>query len=227
MSGQLKQYLWSDETQEWNLFWARPSRQCEVYGIWGAFGICNQNSTRLCSCMQGFKERFPQDRDLNDSTGGCKRKTSLKCGDQAFYSLMCNMELPANFQSLEVENFEEYKSACSSTCSCKAYAYARDGCSLWDDDLLNVQQLSTGETGPANDTSKKNKGKEMMIIIISVGTAMIVLGLIIYFVIWKRRRTKKEDLELPLVDLITVETATNYFSHENKVGESGFGPVYK
>ncbi|XP_026392412.1 G-type lectin S-receptor-like serine/threonine-protein kinase At4g27290 isoform X1 [Papaver somniferum] len=255
MSGQLKQYLWSEDTQEWNLFWARPSRQCGVYGICGAFGICNQNSTRLCTCMQGFKERFPEDRNLNDSTGGCKRKTSLKCGDQAFYSLMRNMELPANVQSLEVENFEECKSACSSTCFCKAYAYASDGCSLWDGDLLNVQQLSPGETGgrdfylrldpsdilstsegPANGTSKKNKGAELMTIIISVCTAMLVLGLIIYFAIW-RRKTKKEgkneeihtqeDLELPLIDLTTIETATNYFSQQNKIGEGGFGPVYK
>ncbi|RZC46372.1 hypothetical protein C5167_039324 [Papaver somniferum] len=255
MSGQIKQYLWSEDTQEWNLFWARPSRQCGVYGICGPFGICNQNSTRLCTCMQGFKERFPEDRNLNDSTGGCKRKTSLKCGDQASYSLTRNMELPANVQSLEVENFEECKSACSSTCSCKAYAYASDGCSLWDGDLLNVQQLSPGETGGrdfylrldpsdilstseglANGTSKKNKGAELMTIIISVGTAMIVLGLIIYFAIW-RRTTKKEgkneeirtqeDLELPLIDLITIETATNYFSQQNKIGEGGFGPVYK
>ncbi|KAI3856753.1 hypothetical protein MKX03_001577, partial [Papaver bracteatum] len=37
----------------------------------------------------------------------------------------------------------------------------------------------------------------------------------------------REDLELPLIDLITIETATNYFSQQNKIGEGGFGPVYK
>ncbi|KAK3409919.1 hypothetical protein EUGRSUZ_J01984 [Eucalyptus grandis] len=38
---------------------------------------------------------------------------------------------------------------------------------------------------------------------------------------------KKEDLELPLFDLSTVAVATNYFSTDNKIGEGGFGPVYK
>ncbi|RXH83009.1 hypothetical protein DVH24_003507 [Malus domestica] len=38
---------------------------------------------------------------------------------------------------------------------------------------------------------------------------------------------KEDDLELPLFDLPTIETATNYFSINNKLGEGGFGPVYK
>ncbi|KAI3971471.1 hypothetical protein MKW92_033642 [Papaver armeniacum] len=37
----------------------------------------------------------------------------------------------------------------------------------------------------------------------------------------------KEDLELPLFDLITVEAATNNFCQTNKIGQGGFGPVYK
>jgi len=38
---------------------------------------------------------------------------------------------------------------------------------------------------------------------------------------------KQEDLELPSFDLTTVIRATNNFSIENKLGEGGFGPVYK
>jgi len=34
-------------------------------------------------------------------------------------------------------------------------------------------------------------------------------------------------MELPLFDLVAIETATNNFSIENKLGEGGFGPVYK
>ncbi|KAI7757036.1 hypothetical protein M8C21_003149, partial [Ambrosia artemisiifolia] len=36
-----------------------------------------------------------------------------------------------------------------------------------------------------------------------------------------------EDLELPLFGLSTLVTATNNFSMDNKLGEGGFGPVYK
>lgn len=38
---------------------------------------------------------------------------------------------------------------------------------------------------------------------------------------------KEEDLELPLFNLITINSATNYFSPQNKIGQGGFGYVYK
>ena len=37
----------------------------------------------------------------------------------------------------------------------------------------------------------------------------------------------EEDVELPLFDLDAVALATSNFSFENKIGEGGFGPVYK
>ena len=37
----------------------------------------------------------------------------------------------------------------------------------------------------------------------------------------------KEDLELPLFQFTTIAKATNGFSINNKIGEGGFGPVYK
>ncbi|XP_058072848.1 cysteine-rich receptor-like protein kinase 10 isoform X2 [Magnolia sinica] len=37
----------------------------------------------------------------------------------------------------------------------------------------------------------------------------------------------EETQDLPLIDLVTIQAATNNFSDENKLGEGGFGPVYK
>lgn len=36
-----------------------------------------------------------------------------------------------------------------------------------------------------------------------------------------------EDFELPLFDVSSMLKATNNFSIDNKLGEGGFGPVYK
>jgi hypothetical protein len=36
-----------------------------------------------------------------------------------------------------------------------------------------------------------------------------------------------KDFELPIFDLTTISNATNNFSIDNKLGEGGFGPVYK
>lgn len=38
---------------------------------------------------------------------------------------------------------------------------------------------------------------------------------------------KTEDLELPLYDIDVIVNATGNFSAQNKLGEGGFGPVYK
>ncbi|KAJ7014819.1 hypothetical protein NC653_004197 [Populus alba x Populus x berolinensis] len=38
---------------------------------------------------------------------------------------------------------------------------------------------------------------------------------------------RKEDMELPTFDLSTIANATDYFSIRNKLGEGGFGSVYK
>ncbi|KAF9609956.1 hypothetical protein IFM89_019512, partial [Coptis chinensis] len=38
---------------------------------------------------------------------------------------------------------------------------------------------------------------------------------------------EKDDLEMPLFDLSTIATTTNNFSKDKKLGEGGFGPVYK
>lgn len=40
-------------------------------------------------------------------------------------------------------------------------------------------------------------------------------------------KSKKDDLDLPLFDFATILDATNNFSLSNKLGEGGFGPVYK
>ena len=46
----------------------------------------------------------------------------------------------------------------------------------------------------------------------------------------KTKNNKEEtedDLDLPMLELLTIANATNQFSKKNKIGEGGFGPVYK
>ncbi|PON82250.1 hypothetical protein TorRG33x02_219520, partial [Trema orientale] len=84
----------------------------------------------------------------------------------------------------------------------------------------------------------KTEGKVKALIIASVtgvGFGMLSAG---YF-IWRKSLRgkskrisqenggKEEDLELPLFDLSTISSATDNFSKMNKLGEGGFGPVYR
>ncbi|KAI3892660.1 hypothetical protein MKW92_045568 [Papaver armeniacum] len=93
----------------------------------------------------------------------------------------------------------------------------------------------TFEGKPIN-TAMKEKSRVLMKVLLSVGSAVLFFCLVIFLIIWKTRRTggvlnadetQKEDLDLPLFDLISIEIATNNFSHTNKIGEGGYGPVYK
>lgn len=38
---------------------------------------------------------------------------------------------------------------------------------------------------------------------------------------------RQKDQDLPLFSFSTIQTATNYFAESNKLGEGGYGPVYK
>ncbi|KAJ6776393.1 RECEPTOR-LIKE SERINE/THREONINE-PROTEIN KINASE SD1-8 [Salix koriyanagi] len=76
---------------------------------------------------------------------------------------------------------------------------------------------------------------------LSTGVLALVIAVVLY--VWRRKQQKngnisgglgssnykhkKEPLELPLFDFDTMAFATGNFSDENKLGEGGFGIVYK
>ncbi|XP_047262091.1 G-type lectin S-receptor-like serine/threonine-protein kinase SD1-1 [Capsicum annuum] len=77
----------------------------------------------------------------------------------------------------------------------------------------------------AGSTRKKAK-----ILAVSFSLLMATI-LLILILLWYKRKKKKlklsEDIELPLFPFSTITRATNNFSFNNKIGEGGFGPVYK
>ncbi|XP_057988851.1 probable LRR receptor-like serine/threonine-protein kinase At1g56140 isoform X1 [Hevea brasiliensis] len=84
-------------------------------------------------------------------------------------------------------------------------------------------------------TSKKNRTGLIVGIVVGVGAASFLLVLVVFFVIQRRKSTSTyNDEELLGIDArpytfsyAELKTATEDFSHANKLGEGGFGPVYK
>lgn len=84
------------------------------------------------------------------------------------------------------------------------------------------KSVIVSEAGP------NRKKATILAVSFSLLVAMVLLGLILLLYKWKKNKQKlKEEFELPLFELSTITRATNNFSVSNKIGEGGFGPVYK
>ncbi|CAL5335846.1 unnamed protein product [Camellia sinensis] len=113
-------------------------------------------------------------------------------------------------------------------------------------------RMAASELGNALSPVEKNpssfwKRAKRIIVISVVSTVTLIFGLGITLYIWKKqqqqpktegrarhhpgkgycKKTKNEDIEVPLFDLATIASATDNFAINNKLGEGGFGPVYK
>ncbi|XP_010540946.1 PREDICTED: cysteine-rich receptor-like protein kinase 11 [Tarenaya hassleriana] len=90
------------------------------------------------------------------------------------------------------------------------------------------------------DTTTTEDGKTISagtIVGIVVPTVIIMALLALGFVVWRRRKSYRrmeletdDDITAPhslQFDFKTIEAATNQFSHSNRLGQGGFGDVYK
>ncbi|KAL6535851.1 hypothetical protein OROHE_012695 [Orobanche hederae] len=248
VSGQIKQLSWIDDT-DWNLFWSQPRQQCGVYAYCGAFGTCNENSLPFCNCLPGFRQKSDNDWNLRDYSGGCVREMNLQCenngatsnGRRDKFLASFYVSSPDNSHSLAVGSAGECENACLSNCSCTAYAYDGNGCSLWNGELFNLQQLSEGDgdgrtiyirhsaSSAVFSGGTNNNGITTGAILGSVAIVVILLA-VTMAVIWKRRRqtvgsSKTVEGSLVAFGYKDLQNATKNFS--DKLGGGGFGSVFK
>ncbi|XP_057746426.1 G-type lectin S-receptor-like serine/threonine-protein kinase At2g19130 [Arachis stenosperma] len=245
VSGQIKQFSWLDNTQNWNLFWSQPRQQCEVYTFCGAFGSCTENSMPYCSCLTGYEPSNSSNWNLEDYSSGCKRRAKFQCetanpngGAKDRFMEFPNMAVPNNSEALSAGNAEECASSCLNQCSCTAYAFNTKGCSIFKGDLLNLQQLTQGDSSGQTlflrlaasefHDSKSNKGTIIGAVAGGVGAIVVVLAALICFLVRRRRRIQTgTTMEGSLVAFAyrDLQNATKNFSE--KLGGGGFGSVFK
>ncbi|KAL9243761.1 hypothetical protein vseg_017611 [Gypsophila vaccaria] len=244
--GNIFEYYWDDVGKNWTAGWVAPSAKCEVYGTCGAFGTCHHVSD-VCKCLQGF-----QPRNSDDWKKGCVRRRPLQCGELDGFLKLQNAKVPDNIQKVSAFSEGGCRSLCVNNCSCLAYSYHLNiGCMVWSKELIDTQQFSAGGVDLylrlASSELEGGNNRKWVAVIVSVTTVLgtILVLIFIYFLWWRRRmatrRGKKElkpykfddnvgQLELqepPLYTFEMLRKATNDFLDSNKLGEGGFGPVYK
>ncbi|PNY12297.1 G-type lectin S-receptor-like serine/threonine-kinase, partial [Trifolium pratense] len=137
------------------------------------------------------------------------------------------------------------RNQCLENCSCVAYSYDADiGCMSWSGNLVDIQQFSNGGLYLYIRVAHTELDKERNITVIIIITVIAgtVLVLACAYIMWRRISNKHARnrsgsaigelsqvklQELLLLDLGKLATATNNFHSSNKLGQGGFGPVYK
>ncbi|KAH6835700.1 S-locus lectin protein kinase family protein [Perilla frutescens var. hirtella] len=128
-----------------------------------------------------------------------------------------------------------------------------NGCLLWFGDLVNMRVMSPGQEIYIRIASSElgSEGRKRKILTVTLSMVVSILLLCLGLLLYSQKRKKldrqlreigmsrlnyvnnhpneshNKDIELPLFDLSTISKATDNFSFNNKLGEGGFGPVYK
>jgi hypothetical protein len=150
-SGVMQRMVWDRTSQAWNNFWSGPRDQCDNYGRCGAFGVCNAVDATACACIKGFAPRSAAEWYMRNTSGGCARKTALRCGGDGFYILR-GVKLP-DTHSCTVDDgatLDECARRCLANCSCTAYSEADirgggSGCIQWYGNLIDTRFVVGGQ----------------------------------------------------------------------------------
>nr|GMD96445.1 G-type lectin S-receptor-like serine/threonine-protein kinase At4g27290 [Ipomoea batatas] len=251
-SGDFQCFTWSNETQSWISFIKAPMDVCDNYDKCGANGICNVENSPICGCMENFVNNTKGGWDY--WSDGCHRRIPLKCknGTDGFKKYS-GVKLPDTTHSWfnKAMNLKECEQKCLKNCSCTAYSSldlskGESGCLLWFNDLIDIRLLSQNAQDiyirldssevpkpitQGSQASRKWKKVKIILGCLLPLTILILLGLCLGLYFHKKNKKKmmklKEWLQLPTYDLSTISRATNNFSENNKLGEGGFGAVYK
>ncbi|GFY91775.1 S-locus lectin protein kinase family protein [Actinidia rufa] len=247
---------WIEDREEWVVSWSSADTECDVYGKCGQFGSCNSKDSPVCSCLRGFEPKHVEEWKAGNFTGGCVRRTPLQCerngssgqeNKKDGFLKLTTMKVPELAEWSVVEE-DECENQCLNNCMCSAYAYYSGiGCMLWNGSLIDIQKFSSDGADLYIRVADKSRNLNA-IIAISVIVGLIMIAVCTYISwMWmvKRRGMNKKNwfnieklalspknsseitFELPLFNFASLAIATNNFHMANKLGQGGFGPVYK
>ncbi|KAF7822797.1 G-type lectin S-receptor-like serine/threonine-protein kinase [Senna tora] len=252
-----QRYVWIEEAQSWRLYASVPRDNCDNFNLCGPYGNCVMGESPVCQCLTGFEPKSPQNWDLMDWTQGCVRSEQLSCHDknEVGFVRFSGLKYPASSHSWvnESMNLQECRDKCLGNCTCTAYANSDirgggSGCMLWFGDLMDIREISGDNrdlyirmktSNIAVKDEHKKKVTAIIVIVVSVVVIILIFSYIGKSMKQLREETKKnlmaqnndegeqEDLELPLLDLATIVKATEDFSINKKLGQGGFGAVYR
>ena len=227
VTGEFILQVWINDLHQWNSVWKTPPHRCEILGICGDNGICNERNSPLCDCPKGFRPKDPREWDLLDYTGGCQRSKPLECSDNKFLT-MPNMRFVEAAEYPVTKNVDECKLNCLSNCLCFAYSYS-NGCLIYHGTLTNLQQLSSddklgGDFHVRISMGSKIKISKKVAWIVVLIVLILLIGIVLSIICRHSTGALKEvEFSLIMFKYRDLRRATKNFSQ--KLGEGSFGSV--
>ncbi|KAH6795586.1 hypothetical protein C2S51_036572 [Perilla frutescens var. frutescens] len=245
-------WIWNNRSNSWTTY-NLEADSCDTYNSCGAYAVCNVRESPACGCLDRF---VPSGRAANFSSG-CIARTPLTCGGDHVFVKYSGIKLPdARNSSFDDRKMllADCEAECSRNCSCTAYKQLdireeTSGCLFYHGELVDVKAMAVGgedlyiriaSADLENDGDSKGRKRVILIASVISMAGIVLLCLVVFlFCVWKRKRdsnARKEgqfsgslgkEGELPFFNLSTILKATDKFSINNKIGEGGFGPVYK
>uniref|UniRef100_A0A803PZS2 Receptor-like serine/threonine-protein kinase n=1 Tax=Cannabis sativa TaxID=3483 RepID=A0A803PZS2_CANSA len=217
---------------------AIPRDKCDYYGFCGANSQCNVVSVTeepICQCLEGFKPKNQDNWNSRSWSEGCEPYSPPSCHDEVEEEEGFEFDQYSGFRApdtnyswvTKTKDESECRSKCLSNCSCMAYSYPFSESIYSNEDSPKIHN----ETRADGSRGKVKVKRAVIIIAIVVGLGGVFI-LIAFYIrrrrrIFERKESQYDDFELPFLDLHTISLATKNFAEANKLGEGGFGPVYK
>ncbi|KAK7302665.1 hypothetical protein RJT34_13558 [Clitoria ternatea] len=255
--GNVYELNWDYASKQWFYTWFIPNSDCDVYGFCGVFGSCDSRTSPICSCLNGFEPRNAEEWSKQNWTSGCVRKEPLQCervtnkseaGSLDGFLKLPNTKVP-DFAQWSSSPYDDCRTQCMQNCSCLAYAYdAGIGCMTWSGGLIDIQRFSIVATDlyirvPNSLLDDKKNNAVIIAVTVTIGTILVITC---GYLFWKRtarreektnqniqNRSQENDMssvhlpELSQFEFGKLATATHNFHLTNKLGQGGFGLVYK
>ncbi|XP_051181856.1 receptor-like serine/threonine-protein kinase SD1-8 isoform X2 [Lolium perenne] len=250
----LQRYVWLQQQQAWSLYWSLPRDQCDRYAQCGAYGVCDATASPICGCAAGFTPASPREWALRDGSAGCARTTPLNCTGDGFLPLR-GVKLPdaTNATADASVSLDQCRQRCLANCSCLAYSASsikggESGCIVWTSPLIDIRQFQSGGQNlfirlaasdlPSSSDNSKRKNTALAVLLSLSGLLLFGFGGLFIWTKFFRNKVQARNMEdessqsnglmdVTLFDMATISLSTANFATSSKLGEGGFGAVYK